>query len=147
MSQLTRAYSRITEAGAEILEVTTSTPARARFYARQFALRFPYLCDPDHRVHDAWGIVKRPHGVGYYAKTLIGAMRSEIPPNDYGAFKPALSEMPATLADEDMGVFVVDRAGAVRYALAGSYFSPGGPRAIPGPDELVREVQRCAAVA
>jgi peroxiredoxin len=147
MSQLARAYPRIKERGGEVLEVTSSAPARAQFYARQFKLPFPYLCDPDYRVRAEWGLAKRPHGLGYYAKTLMAGMKAPPPPNDFGSFKPALGEFPQVLADDDMGVFIVDRAGVVRYALAGAYFSDAGPHAIPGPDEILRELERCAAAA
>jgi peroxiredoxin len=147
MSQLKRAYPRIKEAGGEVLEVTNTTPARGQFYARQFELPFAYLCDPDHRVHDAWGIVRRPHGPGYYVKTFVQAMKMQPPPSDFGDVKPALTELPSSLADEDMGVFIIDRGGTVRYALAGSYVGAAGPRGLPGPDEIVRELQRCAAAA
>src|SRR5205823_4136374 len=79
MSQLARAYPQIKERGGEVLEVTSSTPARAQFYARRFTLPFPYLCDPDHRVRADWGLQKRAHGLGYYAKTLVNAMKMEPP--------------------------------------------------------------------
>jgi hypothetical protein len=47
------------------------------------------------------------------------------------------------LADDDMGFFIVDCEGIVRYALAGSYFVADGiARGIPGNDEIVRELQR-----
>jgi len=144
MSQLARAYPQIQERGGEVLEVTGSTPARAQFYARQFKLPFPYLCDPDYRVRGDWGLQKRAHGLGYYAKTLMTGMKMEPPPNDFGNFKPSLGEFPTVLADDDMGLFIVDRTGVVRYALIGSYFSQAGPHAIPGPDEITRELERCA---
>jgi hypothetical protein len=147
MSQLARAYPRIKEHGGEVLEVTNSTPARAQFYARRFALPFPYLCDSDYRVRAEWGLQKRPHGLGYYAKTLMACMKMTPPPNDFGDFKPALAEFPQVLADDDMGVFIVDRAGVVRYALAGAYFSEAGPTGVPGADEIVRELERCASAA
>jgi peroxiredoxin len=147
MSQLARGYAQIKERGGEVLEVTSSTPARAQFYARQFKLPFPYLCDPDFRARAAWGLEKRSHGLGYYAKTLMTGMKTEPPPNDFGNFKPSLGEFPAVLADEDMGLFIVDRAGVVRYALAGSYFGQGAMHAIPGSDEIIRELDRCAAAA
>ena len=145
MSQLARGYARIKAHGAEVLEVTNTTPARAQAYARRFPLPFPYLCDPDYRVRNDWGLAKRPHGLGYYAKTLMQGMKTEPPANDFGNFKPSLGEFPSVLADDDMGVFVVDRAGVVRYALAGSYFSKAGPHAMPGVDELARELERCTA--
>ena len=147
MSQIARAYSRIKEHNAEVLEVTNSTLARGQLYARQFKLPFPYLCDPERRVRQTWGIAKRPHGPGYYVKTLVTGMRTAPPPNDFGAFKPKLDELPSLLADEDMGFFIVDRAGIVRYALTGGYANEHGPRQLPGPDEIVRELERCAATA
>ena len=149
MSQIARAYPRITEHNAEVLEVTNSTVARGQFYARQFKLPFPYLCDPDRRARQTWGIEKRSHGPGYYVRTLLVASKLVHPANDYGDFKPTLTELPATLADEDMGFFIVDRAGVVRYALSGSYINESvtGPRHLPGPDEIVRELERCSAAA
>jgi hypothetical protein len=77
----------------------------------------------------------------------MAGMKADPPPNDFGNFKPALGEFPALLADEDMGIFIVDRAGVVRYALAGAYFGEAGPHAVPGADEIVRELERCAAAA
>jgi peroxiredoxin len=145
MSQLARAYPRIRERGAEVVEVTTTPLARAQAYARQFRLPFPYLCDPEYRVYGQWGLGKRAHGPGHYVKMFLAGMKEEPPPNDFGDFKPTLRELPGMLADDDMGFFIVDRAGIVRYALAGSYGTESGVRAIPGADEIVRELERCAA--
>lgn len=147
MSQLARAYPRIREQRAEILEVTNTPPARAQAYARQFALPFPYLCDPEYRVYREWGLDKRAHGAGYYVKTFLAGMKMERPPSDFGDVKPTLREIPGMLADDDMGFFIVDRAGVVRYALAGPYVTETGARAIPGAEEIVRELERCAAAA
>jgi len=147
MSQLARAYPLIKARGGEVLEVTSSPLVRGERYARQFKLPFPYLCDPDGKARAAWGLETRSHGPAYYAKTFLAAMKADPPPNDYGNFKPALSEVPKLLSDDDMGLFIIDRAGVVRYALAGPYFSAAGPHAVPGPEEIVRELDRCAAVA
>jgi peroxiredoxin len=147
VSQLARAYPRIREQRAEILEVTNTSPARAQAYARQFALPFPYLCDPEYRVSREWGLDKRAHGAGYYVKTFLTGMKMERPPSDFGDVKPTLREIPGMLADDDMGFFIVDRAGVVRYALAGPYVSGMGARAIPGAEDIVRELERCAAAA
>ena len=143
MSQLSRVYTRILERGAEILQVTPSPPARAQLYARRFTLPFPYLCDPAHEAWEAWGLKRRGHGPVYYAKALISGLTAAKPPNDFGKFGPSPSEIPSMLVDDDMGFFVVDRDGAVRYALAGSYMEGGGARNIPGADEVVRLVDRC----
>jgi peroxiredoxin len=147
MSQLARGYARFQTLGAEVLEVTNSTPARAQLYARQFKLPFPYLCDPDRRVRSAWGLEKRTRGPLYYAQILMMAKKTPPVPNDFGDFGPSPGEMLPTMADEDMGVFVVDRAGTVRYGFVSAYMSEKAVHGIPGPDELARELERCAAAA
>ena len=147
MSQIARAYSRIKEHNAEVLEITNSTLARGQLYARQFKLPFPYLCDPERQARAAWGIEKRAHGPGYYVKTFVAASKMAAPPSDFGELKPSFREIPSLLTDEDMGFFIVDRAGIVRYALTGAYINETGPRQLPGPDEIVRELQRCSAAA
>ena len=81
----------------------------------------------------------------YYAKAIITGLTAPKPANDFGTFGPSLSEMPSMLSDDDMGFFVVDRDAVVRYALAGSYMAGGGARNIPGPDEVVRLIDRCTA--
>jgi peroxiredoxin len=145
MSQLARAYPRIRERQGEVVEVTTTPLGRAQAYARQFTLPFPYLCDPEYRVYREWGLSKRAHGPGYYVKMLMAGSTMVPPPSDFGTVKPTLRELPRVLADDDMGFFIVDRAGIVRYAVAGSYGTEAGVRPIPDPDEIVRELERCAA--
>lgn len=147
MSQLARSYPRFRELGGEVLEVTNTTPARARFYAKQFDLPFPYLCDPDRRVRAAWGLETRPRGPVYYAGIFVTAMRRPPVANDFGQFTAPPAEMLTAMADEDMGVFVVDRMGVVRYAFATAYMDEKGINGLPGPDELARELERCAAAA
>ncbi|MBM4439269.1 MAG: AhpC/TSA family protein [Candidatus Rokubacteria bacterium] len=147
MSQLARGYPRVRELGGEVVEVTNSTPARARFYARRFTLPFPYLCDPDYAARRAWGLERRSRGPAYYARTLVAGLKLPALPNDYGDFMPALGEIMPNLSDEDMGLFVVDRAGIVRYAYTTEYMNEAGAKPVPGPDELARELERCAAAA
>jgi hypothetical protein len=72
------------------------------------------------------------------------------PANDWGEIRPAVNELGRLFADDDLGFFIVDRGGAVRYALAGSYvlLEAGrfvGMRPIPANDEIVRELERCQA--
>jgi peroxiredoxin len=143
-SQLARGAAQFRAAGGELLQVTVSKPDRARLYARQFALPFPYLCDPDFGARSAWGMPPRSHGLPWYAKTLVKNMAMPKPPNDFGNFMPAPAEIPNLLVDDDMGLFVVDRKGVVRYAVSGSYMSEAGPRPLPGNDELVRALEACA---
>jgi sensor domain CHASE-containing protein len=54
-------------------------------------------------------------------------------------------ELPALLHDSDMGLFIVDREGVVRYKQASAYVTEHGLNTIPSVDELVRELERCAS--
>ena len=146
LSQLARAADRVHGLGAEVLYVTVTTPDRARLYARQFQLPFPYLCDPDRAARRAWGLEARAHSLPWYAVQLVKGLTSTAPPSDFGKLKPSPGEVPGLLADDDMGFFIVDPAGIVRFSLAGSYFVEGGAaRGIPTNDEIVRELERSAA--
>ena len=145
MSQLARSYGEFAARDAEIIEVTNSTPERARVYARKFSLRFPYLCDPDYSVRRTWGLDARSHGPAYYAKMLYMGMTLPKPESDYAGESAKLTEMPSLLADEDMGFFIVDKRGVIRYALGGAYVTPTGMRQIPSNDEILRELDRCVA--
>jgi hypothetical protein len=142
MTQVARGYPAIKALGGEVLQITGSKPAQARLYARQFTLPYPYLCDPDRSVRRAWGMDVRSHGPLYYAKTLMEGIRAPRPENDFGTFGPPPGELPSLLTDEDMGFFVVDVGGVIRYASSGAY---GTHRAIPGNDEVVRELERARA--
>ena len=59
MTQLVRGYPAIRALNAEILEVTSTSPERGRFYVAKFNIPFPYLCDPDYVVPRTWGLAKR----------------------------------------------------------------------------------------
>ena len=147
MSQLARVHGDITARGAEIVEVTSSTLDRARVYAQKFGLRFPYLCDPDYSVRRAWGLGVRSHGPVYYAKALYKGMTAPKVETEYVGEPFKVTEMPGLLADEDMGFFIVDKQGVVRYTLGGTYITPTGARQIPSNDEILRELDRCAQPA
>jgi peroxiredoxin len=143
MSQLARGYDRIKALNAEILEVTPTPPERGRFYVKNFPIPFPYLCDPDYRVFAEWGMAVRSHSPLWYAKTAVGAMRMAKPTSDLGEPKVTMPEMARLFHDNDMGFFVLDRGGVVRYALSGTYMDGAEARKIPSNDEIVRELERC----
>jgi peroxiredoxin len=147
MSRLARIYPELQKREAEVLEVTTSNPRRAKTYASKFPIPFPYLADPDYEVHRQWGLGYRSNGPMYYVKGVLSGPPKNPPPNDFGDFMPALTELPAILTDDDMGFFIVDKAGIVRYALSGSYVVPKGDgfadRELPSNEEILREIERC----
>jgi peroxiredoxin len=144
MSQLVEGYPSFSALNAEILEVTPTPPERARFYVRNYRIPFPYLCDPQRRVRSAWGLEKRQHSLAWYAGKFIDGARAQIPPDHFGKFSPpSLGELPDMLADDDMGFYIVDKQGIVRYSLCGSYVVEGASRPIPSNEEIVRELMLC----
>ena len=84
--------------------------------------------------------------MAWYAKTLYAGLKMPNPPSDFGEVKTGLRELPRLITDDDMGFFIVDRSGVLRYALSGSYGTDGGVRQIPGNDEIIRTLERCAEV-
>jgi peroxiredoxin len=143
MTQIVRGYPTFQALNAEILEVTSTPPERARLYVSRFNIPFPYLSDPDHRVCRTWGLGKRSHSLGWYARAFYAGMKMEPPPSDFGKVEPSFGEIPGMLADEDMGFFILDKNGVVRYLLAGSYLRAGVARQIPSNEEIVRELALC----
>ena len=73
----------------------------------------------------------------------ITAATAEKPVNDFGDFFPPLDEMRNLLTDDDMGFFIVDKQGVVRYTLAGSYMEGARDRQLPSNEEILREVAKC----
>jgi peroxiredoxin Q/BCP len=143
MSQLVRGYSQIQSLNAEILEVTPTPPQRAQLYVQKFRIPFPYLCDPDYQARRLYGVEVRPRSLGEKVQAFYQGMRAPKPPNDFGTTAGFLGELPNLVTDDDVGFFIVDKAGIVRYALAGPYVTPTGPRGIPSTEEILRELQRC----
>ena len=140
MSQLARGYPDLQKRDAEVLQISLSPLRRARLYAEKFRLPFPYLCDSDYRVRRQWGLGKRSHGIGYYATSFVKGMLAPKPANDYGDFPPPFDEMRNILSDDDMGFFIVDKQGIVRFAIGGSYLDVQAPRSIPSNEEILLEL-------
>ena len=145
MSQLARAYDEIRKRGAEVLEIAPSSPEKGRLYASKYKLPFPYLCDPDDKARESWHIEKRKRGPGWYVTGMVRGMTAKPPANDFGAEGPAPGDIPGLLRDDDMGFFIIDRDGIVRYAYTGSYVEGQTPlkiRPLPANDEILRELDR-----
>ena len=147
MSQLARAYGDIQKRNGEVLEIAPSTPEKGRLYASKYKLPFPYLCDPEDEARQEWHIAQRKRGPGWYVGGLIGGMTAKPVENDYGQDPPPIGEIPKLLRDDDMGFFIVDRNGIVRYAYSAAYvdMTTGKPSIRPSPanDEILRELERC----
>ena len=143
MTQLIRGYPTFQALNAELLEVTPTPPDRARMYASKFNIPFPYLCDPKYRVWPSWGLDVRSHSIGWYASALYHGLTAPDLPSGFGKVQPSLGEFPSLVADEDMGFYILDRNGVVRYTLAGSYADGKGARQIPSNEEIARELKLC----
>jgi len=143
MSQLVQGYPSFRALNAEVLEVTLTPMARARFYVSNYRIPFPYLCDPDYRARRSWGLEKRPHSLAWYAAKMYAGRNLGNSPSEFGNDMPSLPELSGALADDDMGFYILDKNGVVRYSLAGCYLVDGAARQIPSNDEIVRELARC----
>lgn len=144
MSQLARGYERITALDAELLMVTPTRSERAVSYVRSFKPPFLYLCDPDYRVHGQWGLQRRPRSLGWYAMALYAGSRFPKPESDIAGPGFSLETLQTNLHDTDMGLFLIDRAGVVRWVVSGAYATVQGIRGIPSTDEIVRELERAS---
>jgi peroxiredoxin len=147
MSQLARGYARVKALNAEVLEVTVTPLERARFYASNFALPFPYLCDPDYEVRKAWGMTVRSHSLLEHAAAMMASRRWPKPADDFGKVSASLREVPKLLTDDDHGLFILDRQGVVRYASTGAYATFDGPSGIPSNDEIAAALEACERAA
>lgn len=147
MSQLARGYPRFRALGTEIVMVTPTPLSRARFYARNFQLPYPYLCDPDYRVYRAYGLDVRPYSLVSKAQDALRLSRLPQPENDFGPAKPSLPEIVRMLNDDDLGFFILDKHGIVRAATRGAYARFEGAKLvmqpIPSNDEIAAELEHC----
>jgi hypothetical protein len=151
MSQLARGAPRFRELDAEIVMVSPTTLERGRFYGRNFQLPFPYLCDPDYRAYEGYGLVVRPHSLPWKVGVALHAMRMPPPETEFGPPKPTFGEITRLLNDDDLGLFIVDKAGTIRYATVGANTSfegtkPVGGSPIPSNDDIARELERLPRV-
>lgn len=149
MTQLARLYPEIAKRETEVLQITPTTVDRARAYASKYRLPFPYLCDPDDAVRRAWQLDVRRHGPMWYAGGMIAGLTATKPATDFGQGGPSLAELPKLLRDEDMGFFVVDTHGVIRYAYSGAYVTKTeqgmGIRPIPANEDILKEIDAARA--
>jgi peroxiredoxin len=143
MSQLARSYQEIRARGAEVLEVSVSHPPSARVYAQKFKLPFPYLCDPDYRARRDWRLASSSYGPLHVVRAMYKGLTSTMPPNDLGMNgPPPFDEMRNVIRPDEMGLFLVDKQGIVRYALTGSYVGEGNNHPMPTGAEIVAELAK-----
>jgi len=140
MTQLRLGYREIQERGAEILQVTWSTPEEARLYFQQYQLLFPYLCDPERAVYPLYGIRMIQEGIG--ARAVGMAVGTAVALSDR-LFRGEKTASPAPFKRygstdmEQQAIFLIDKSGIIRYAHTSS--SLGG---LPSNAEYLRQLDR-----
>jgi len=139
MTQLRLGYREIQERGAEILQVTWSTPEEARLYFQQYQLSFPYLCDPERTVPRLYGLPTIHRGTWTVAADVaIGtatAMSDRLLHNEKTASPlPAFKRYGRT--DIEQVSFIIDKLGVIRYV-----YTTGPAGGLPANAEYLRQLE------
>jgi len=126
MSQLSLGYRQLQERGAEILQVTYSTPEEARLYFQQYQLLFPYLCDPERAVYPLYGIriVHMPvpaRIVGATVSTVVAVSDRLLRGEKTASPLPYIKRY-GSMDVEQQAIFIIDKSGIIRYTHASNSF-------------------------
>ena len=133
MAQLRLGYPEIQRAGAEILQITHNTAAEAQRYFKHYPIAFPYLCDADRAVHEAYGLALEPTRLADGARSLARSagdlMRGQFAPSPVAFIARHHGK------DSPQAVVFVDRDGVVRHVVR------AGPNAeLPSNAEILRRL-------
>jgi len=118
-AHLTLAYPGLRDLNAEILEVTPTPVERAAFYFSNYALAFPYLCDPSRETNRAFGIEQQS------INTLDQVLAMSRHPLDLPNLMREVREGPNPIPEEkagwssDDGFFIIDQSRTIRLARVG----------------------------
>lgn len=142
MTQLRLGYREIQERGAEILQVTWSTPEEARLYFQQYQLLFPYLCDPERAVYPLYRVSMIHVGAWTKAAHAAAGMTAAMSDRLFRGEKmvsPAPFKRYGSTGMKQQAVFIIDKSGIIRYAHASN--SLGG---LPSNAEYLRQLDSLA---
>jgi putative peptide zinc metalloprotease protein len=132
MAQLRLGYPEIQRGGAEVLQITHNTPAEARRYFHYYPVAFPYLCDPDRAVHEAYGLPMVTASARDVIASLATSAGDFIREGQKTAF-PLRFGLRYGYKDSPQAVVLVDRDGIVRHVVQ------AGPNAdLPSNAEILR---------
>ena len=108
--QLRRDQQQYQDAGLRIVLIGLGMPEKAREFKQELDLPFTVLCDPAKQSYSAFGLTRR-----------LNLLR-ELRPQSAARFVTDIRQHGGASTEQDMlqlgGVFVVDRAGVVRFAFA-----------------------------
>lgn len=134
MAQLRLGYPEIARSGAEVLQITHNTAAEAQRYFKHYPIAFPYLCDPERKAHEAYGLALETAS----AKNVVASMATATGDLVRRGEKTALPipfMMRYGYKDSPQAVVIVDREGIVRHVVQ------AGPNAeLPSNAEILRRL-------
>ncbi len=141
MAQLRLGYPELQRRNTAILQVTCSTPEEAQLYFRHYQLSFPYLCDPERAIFPLYGIRIARAALGKFAAHMAAGMAAMVSDRLWRGEKSP-SPLPylkryGTVDMEQQAVFLIDKAGVIRYVHA-----TGPLGGLPPSAEYVRQLDR-----
>ena len=143
MAQLASMHARFQALDAEILQIAPNLLSQARIFFKNYPLAFPYLCDTEKTIFSTYGLRDMgPFRSMLDASFSFGAAvaQGEFTRTVRASWLDTLAsgrQIPDRIAHHSLhemqqGMFVVDRAGLVRFARV---FGP--LENIPGNEELM----------
>src|SRR6266404_9319454 len=134
MAQLRLGYPEIQRSGAEVLQITHNTAAEAQRYFKHFPIAFPYLCDPERTVHEAYGLALETASAKNVVASAATAATDFLRRGEKTAL-PIPFMMRYGYKDSPQAVVIVDREGIVRHVVQ------AGPNAeLPSNAEILRRL-------
>jgi peroxiredoxin len=124
VAQLRRAKHRFDQAGARVVLVAMGTPAESNAFAREHAVPFEMVCDPERKVYQAFDLEQiTPLGFFSPSVALKGVMAMA---KGHGIGLPVgdVRQLP--------GVFIIDPSGTIVF----SHFA-ADPADHPAPEEIL----------
>lgn len=124
MAQLRHAKQRFDQAGARVVLVAMGSPAESNAFAREHAVPFEMVCDPERKVYQAFDLEQMaPLGFLSPSVALKGVMAMA---KGHGIGVPVgdVRQLP--------GVFIIDSKGTIVF----SHFA-ADPADHPAPDEIL----------
>jgi len=134
MAQLRLGYPEIQRSGAEVLQITHNTAAEAQRYFKHYPIAFPYLCDPERAVHQAYGLAMETASAKQVVTSFATAASDLVRHGEKTAL-PIPFMMRYGYKDSPQAVVIVDREGIVRHVVK------AGPNAeLPSNTEILRRL-------
>jgi hypothetical protein len=135
MAQLRLGYPEIQRIGGEVLQITHNTAVEAQRYVKHYPIAFPYLCDADRAVHEAYGLPLEPTKVLNAVASLATAVGDGVRGVRTASPLPFLARTHGK--DSPQAVVFVDGDGVVRYVMQ------AGPNAdLPSNAEILRRLDQ-----